>query len=140
PAPRIEPREGLPEDLVTLAESLLARDPAARPDAAAVLRALGAEDTAVRPARTPFVGRARELQSLARAADEAATGRGVVVSVAGPSGIGKTRLVERALEERTRRDPLTLVLSARCREQDWLPYKALDPVMDALLDWLVGLA
>ncbi|AKF03169.1 serine/threonine-protein kinase PknK [Sandaracinus amylolyticus] len=139
PAPRIADSEGLPEDLVVLTEALLARDPSERPDAAAVLRALGDEQVVARPARASFVGRARELEALGAAAASARAGRTVVVSVRGPSGIGKTRLVERLTSELARREPRTLVLAARCREQDWLPYKAIDPAMDALLEWLLEL-
>ncbi|UJR84443.1 serine/threonine-protein kinase PknK [Sandaracinus amylolyticus] len=139
PAPRIVDTEGLPEDLVALTEALLARDASERPDAAAVLRALGDDHVVARPARAAFVGRTRELEALGAAASSARSGRAVVVSVRGPSGIGKTRLVERFTSDLVRREARTLVLAARCREQDWLPYKAIDPAMDTLLEWLLEL-
>ncbi|MEU6062527.1 LuxR C-terminal-related transcriptional regulator [Streptomyces sp. NPDC047097] len=47
----------------------------------------------------PFVGRAAELDRLRRAARDAAAGRPVVVVVSGPSGVGKTALVERFADE-----------------------------------------
>ena len=44
--------------------------------------------------RTPFVGRDAERAALRRHVDEANEGRGRLVVVVGPSGAGKTRLVE----------------------------------------------
>jgi class 3 adenylate cyclase/DNA-binding CsgD family transcriptional regulator len=45
----------------------------------------------------PLVGRHRELGRVQEAMGEAAAGRGQIVFVVGPMGIGKTRLVEEAL-------------------------------------------
>ncbi|MCA1841631.1 MAG: AAA family ATPase, partial [Actinobacteria bacterium] len=47
----------------------------------------------------PLVGRARELSRVQEAMAEAAAGRGRIVFVVGPMGIGKTRLVEEALAQ-----------------------------------------
>ncbi len=58
-----------------------------------------------RLAETPFVGRERELAALRLVAEDIRAGRGWTIEVAGPSGIGKTRLlrelfaVERELRE-----------------------------------------
>lgn len=57
----------------------------------------------------PFVGRAREAATLARALDDARSGRPTVVVVEGPSGHGKTTLVRRALDGRTDLDVLWAV-------------------------------
>ena len=46
----------------------------------------------------PFVGRTEEMEVLVRAARSAEDGHGAVVEVCGPVGIGKTRLVNEALE------------------------------------------
>ncbi|WP_462186715.1 MULTISPECIES: ATP-binding protein [unclassified Frankia] len=45
----------------------------------------------------PFVGRQEELTLLRSRARTAAAGRGGVLLVTGPAGIGKTRLVEESL-------------------------------------------
>ncbi|MEM6457581.1 MAG: AAA family ATPase, partial [Acidobacteriota bacterium] len=42
---------------------------------------------------TPFVGRERELQTLRLLADQAGTGRGQAVGIAGQAGTGKSRLI-----------------------------------------------
>ena len=47
-----------------------------------------------RIAETPFVGRERELRALRAVLDDVREGNGWTVEIAGPSGIGKTRLIE----------------------------------------------
>ncbi|MDT4936975.1 MAG: hypothetical protein QOG80_646, partial [Pseudonocardiales bacterium] len=44
--------------------------------------------------RLPLIGRDAELATLLAAADQAAIGRGAVVDIVGPAGIGKSRLIE----------------------------------------------
>jgi tetratricopeptide (TPR) repeat protein len=46
-----------------------------------------------RPPRSPFVGRERELQLLEAIFEQVTAGRGQVVSLVGPAGIGKSRLL-----------------------------------------------
>src|SRR5215211_4271202 len=64
------------------------------------------------PTRDGFVGRAAELARLEQALDGATAGRGATALIAGPAGIGKTRLVDE-LAERARRGGAT-VLTGRC--------------------------
>lgn len=59
-----------------------------------------------------FVGRAAELARLEQALDGASAGRGATALIAGPAGIGKTRLIGK-LAERARRRGAT-VLTGRC--------------------------
>jgi adenylate cyclase len=49
------------------------------------------------PAQAPLVGRDLEVTTIAGLMDRSASGRGCVVCVAGPAGIGKTRLVGEAV-------------------------------------------
>ena len=60
----------------------------------------------LRPARSPFVGRERELALLSQALEEALAGDGRVVLLAGEPGIGKSALADRLAAEarRTRRE------------------------------------
>ena len=63
---------------------------------------------------TPFLGRAAELERLARRLEEARAGRGGVVMLVGEPGIGKTRTLEEFAE--TARAQEVLVLWGRCYE------------------------
>jgi predicted ATPase len=57
--------------------------------------------------------------------------RPCVVSVQGPSGIGKTALVD-AFIDGIRENRTAMILRARCYEREQVPFKAIDPVVDAL--------
>jgi tetratricopeptide (TPR) repeat protein len=63
---------------------------------------------------TPFTGRTAELRRLRRRLEEARTGHGGVVLLAGEPGIGKTRTIEEVAE--TARAQGALVLWGRCYE------------------------
>ncbi len=51
-------------------------------------------DAAGHDSTTPFVGRTRDLARMQSAWDQARTGRGQVVFIAGEAGIGKSRLIQ----------------------------------------------
>ncbi len=138
------PREfvaDLPDDLVQLCEDLLKRDPAHRPSGAEVIRRLGGAAAAPitpLPAETALVGRGEHLQKLAGAFESMRQGNTVVVSIHGPSGAGKTALIRRFLDEVEQQGD-TVVLSGRCYEQESMPYKVLDCLIDALSHYLESL-
>jgi eukaryotic-like serine/threonine-protein kinase len=139
--------EGLPDDLNTLCCALLHRDPQARPSGHEVLQRLGiAEAQARGPTMaliasgedTFFLGRERQLATLTGAFRAMQTGQAVTVYVHGSSGIGKSALLRRFLDTlRSRAD--VVVLAERCYAQEGVPYKALDPLMDRLSQYLQGL-
>jgi eukaryotic-like serine/threonine-protein kinase len=85
--------------------------------------------------RTPFVGRKAQLQALTEAYEAVRGGRPVVVRVHGPSGAGKSAVVQRFLE-RLDEAETAVVLRGRCYEQESVPYKALDSLIDALSRYL----
>ncbi len=122
-----------PADLAALCLELLATDPAQRPDGATILDRLAAprhgDD---RGSRSPFVGRAAELERLASALRDVEEGAAVTVRIEGASGIGKSALVRHFLEHTVRPRPGARVLSGRCHERESVPYKGLDGVVDAL--------
>ena len=148
PAPR-ELAPSAPEDLDALCRALLARDAQERPTGAEILRRLDAAGPASVPASAagretasgaarpaPFVGRERELAELASAFARAREGRAVAVLVRGSSGVGKTALVRRFLEGLRKNENGAVVLTGRCYEQETVPYKALDSLVDALSRFL----
>jgi hypothetical protein len=134
----------VPEDLEELCMQLLAVEPAARLGAAAALTRLDPEAVEASPLpalaspsrSSVFVGRRRELASLASAFAATREGTEASVLVQGESGIGKSALVERFLEDLHGPAPDVLVLTGRCYERETVPYKGVDGVVDMLARYL----
>ncbi len=134
---------GIPEDLSALCVDLLARSPSLRPDAEALRRRLGSLPTTVaRIASTPpepeieLIGRERELEHLRDAYRVSLdSGRPVVLMLEGESGIGKSTLMAKFIDELRTRTP-AVVLHGRCYERETMPFKAFDAVVDELSRYL----
>src|SRR6185312_16967184 len=113
-------------------------DPARRPPGAEILHRLGVTPAPdVAPAPVPegaarFVGRGQELRELGEAFGATRGGQAASVLVVGASGVGKSALVRRFTEGLRDAHPDTIVLAGRCYEGEWVPFKALDGVVDAL--------
>jgi hypothetical protein len=133
----------VPLDLAALTRRLLARNPAERPSAREILAildgrtdtgtgALEFDDDSMVRGRAPFVGRTRELALLERAFAAVLGKRQVTVHVSGASGYGKSALVREFLARTQEREQGVVVLKGRCLERESVPYKGLDPVIDAL--------
>jgi tetratricopeptide (TPR) repeat protein len=142
----ISPRElnpGIPGDLVEFCMDLLHVSPDRRPTGDALMARLGLdpESSVFDATGTGFgiglVGRHGELAELRRALDEVRWGRQVSVQVRGRSGMGKTALVQEFLEDVQVQGGV--VLSSRCYERESVPFKALDPLVDALVRHLLTL-
>ena len=145
--PPSEVSPGVPHDLDALCVELLRRDPALRPGGAEVLRRLHAAEAAAAPSpvpslptvsRSPFIGRAAHLRTLAGALETVRGGRTAVVYVSGSSGVGKTALVREFLARMEGRQE-TVLLQGKCHERESIPYKALDSVAESLAQYLVRL-
>jgi len=135
---------GTPPEFEEVCLRLLARDPSVRPSGAELEQIFGsgARSTRVanseaRPLSGPFVGRTRELSALSDAFESVRTGKLVVATISGESGIGKTALVD-AFLRRIRKEPDVTVLAGRCYEHESVPYKAFDQIADALSGYLSG--
>ena len=135
---------GIPEDLASLCMDLLSRDPGRRPTGAEVVALLGGDPSEAGAAATaaaialPFVGRATHLETLTRCFEETTKGHIGVCRVHGRSGAGKSALIQHFLDDlATRVKPVVLV--GRCYEQESMPYKAVDSLVDALTRYLINL-
>jgi hypothetical protein len=130
------------DDLVELCERLIAREPSARPSPAEILEICSARTNARASfglSRTPpplFVGREAELSELRAALREARDGHWVMQLVSGPSGVGKSALLDAFAAEI---DGASLVLRGTCRERELIPYKVFDAVVDSLSKHLARL-
>ena len=127
----------VPDDLDELVDSMLGADPLRRPTAIQIATRLTGNLSTPRPLRriSRFVGREAELARLeARVTDIRPTGR--LVLVTGPSGVGKTSLVEEALGRA--RDGDTIAWRGRCHERELVPYRAFDFIIDDLATELAG--
>jgi eukaryotic-like serine/threonine-protein kinase len=128
-----------PEDLATLCMDLLRRDPSARPSQPEIFARLGIEQTDTsRVFSAPFVGRRDELKKLKSAFVESRTGHAAAIFVQGPSGLGKSALIKHFLEQLEQKHA-ALILSGRCYEQETVPYKAFDEIIDSLSRVLLGM-
>ncbi|HKP64726.1 MAG TPA: protein kinase [Polyangiales bacterium] len=152
---------GLPSALVALCNQLLSREPERRPDGAHIVETLESllgqpiteTQTSLDPSLTSqvgghsmrapseLVGRDAEIALLSAALAAAREGKPVIVHVRGTSGAGKTALIERFLASLEENLPPfgtpPLVLRSRCTEREAMPYKALDGVMDGLVQHLL---
>ncbi len=143
---------GVPRALSQLCTELLARSPEQRPTYAEIIERLNSAIPAQEGmptsspsvpspserARVPveFVGRETHLWALDEAQEEAERGKAVVALVHGTSGIGKSALVRRYLDQLRNERPDVVILEGRCYERESMPYKALDSLVDALCRYL----
>jgi predicted Ser/Thr protein kinase/tetratricopeptide (TPR) repeat protein len=137
----------VPPDLAALCRRLLARAPNERPSAREIVAildgrtdtgagALEFDDDSLVRGRAPFIGRTRELMVLDRAFDEVVHRHAsVTIHLHGPSGYGKSALV-REFFARVQDREQAVVLKGRCLERESVPYKGIDPVVDALSVYL----
>ncbi len=136
PRPIHEYTTGVPREIEDLCLRLLHPDARQRPGAAEVLEFARGSTAQVRVNvdRSPdtlFIGRKKHLDRLREAFRTSQAGRLSAVFVSGASGIGKTALVQRFLDE-IRNERETIVLSGRCYERESVPYKAIDGLIDSL--------
>ena len=122
PLMRLDP--DLPVALNSIVMAMLAKDPANRPSALDVSAALDEIlDVAAIPVAAPSahrrqtVGRDAERRALLSAFEETASGAGLMLAVAGEPGIGKTSLVEDALNEIALGATRPVIARGKCSER-----------------------
>ena len=128
----------VPRDLDILILQMLDKDPAKRPTASDVARALAAQPrhgvtvTAEKVARGRHtVGRERERGDLRTGFESVTAGHGLVVCVTGEPGLGKSTLVEDFIEEQQQADVGCQIARGRCSER-LAGTEAYLPLLDAL--------
>ena len=133
---------GVPPDLEALCLELLGAEASLRPSGAEVIARLTSATVATDGrfeagiSQHPlFVGREAQLAALTSVLAATVQGTTGTVYVHGLSGAGKSALIERFLAD-VRRDKRVVVFSGRCDEQESVPFKAVDTVVDALTGWL----
>ncbi len=146
PTPPSEFAPGVPEHLDALCRAMLALDPAVRPTGVQILARLGtvaadAPHSATAGAPTsdaPLIGRERQLAVMEKAFRQSRAGKLVKLFVHGPSGMGKTMLIEGFLGRLVEQESLVL-LAGRCYHQESVPFKLWDGVVDSLTRHLLSL-
>jgi len=134
---------GVPDDLSSLCMALLDPEPERRPTGEQVLARLAATvdttvprlDSGARHFRL-FVGREDLLERLTAAWSTVQRGATATAFVHGRSGAGKSALLEQFLID-ARQDESVVVFAGRCYEQESVPFKAVDTIVDALTRWLL---
>ena len=121
-----------------LCMGLLCRDPQGRPAAEGILQRLGGLARQSVPTKTAqphtLVGRESQLQSLHVTWEAVQGGEAKCVFVEGGSGSGKSALLEAFIEQATRGG--ALALRGRCYEMESVPFKAIDSLIDSLVEHL----
>lgn len=141
PKPLKEYFPEISDHLDQLCRDLLRREPEKRPRAMDILERLGSQEarrhlSTLSPTSVSLVGRDDHLAELWKAFDRLENEEARTVFVHGASGLGKTVLVRRFLDEVRARDEHAVTLSGRCYENETVPYKALDSVVDQLTRFL----
>lgn len=143
-----ELRSDNPQHLNDLCVALLDRIPINRPSAPDVLRCFGAPDLAddmlstrraVSKESIELVGRERHLEMLRKSFARVVGGETLSTFVHGKSGMGKSVLIRSFLDGVNARNE-AVVLEGRCYEQESVPFKALDSLIDSLAVYLESLS
>ena len=134
--------ESVSPDLARLCVTLLRCDPAERPEFGKIRAALGAAAPAIESISTTsrlslqIVGRDVELGRLQDAFLQCTDGQATAGFLHGDSGIGKSTILEAYQEWLDRRATPPTVLAGRCYEQESIPYKGFDAIVDQLAAYL----
>lgn len=135
-----------PPFLDKLCVGLLHRDPQRRPRYNEIISQITGPEAAagdraeVDFGREPkFIGRKAQMNQLHAAFRRCLQGELVTTVITGRSGVGKSKLIEQFLES-TLEDGSAIVLTGRCFEQESVPFKALDSLVDSLCRYLQSLS
>ena len=126
----------VPDDLSQLCLDLLNADATKRPTGEELRARLGAARPVARAVSADidelFIGREQQLQQLTRLLGLTRQGRAVVVNLYGQSGVGKSAVIRAFRRRLARTEPDVVILTGRCHENETVPFKALDSLVDDL--------
>ncbi len=132
----------IPADLSQLCVDLLSSDPNHRPAGPTIRHLLqpviyATHALVPRPlARMPFVGRRDQLKTLSEAFSSVQRSQQPAwIYVSGRSGMGKTALINAFLNT-LNADSSPLVFTGRCHQRESVPFKALDGLIDSIVNHL----
>lgn len=135
----------VPADLEQLCLELLRLDPTSRPTSSAIRKAIGETDSSASVAQFRYsrshgqlFGRSKELEVLDQAFSSVRDGTAGLVRVEGASGSGKSTLA-RAFCGQVETNHDCVLLTGQCYEQEQIPFKAFDEIVDSLSRYLVTL-
>lgn len=136
----------IPEDLRQLCVDLMVRNPDKRLTGREALERFSSGPAAAGDSQlfklftenVPFVGREPQLNAMREALRGVLAGQTCVVEVDGLSGMGKSALVDNFIGE-VRREHNAVVLCGQCYEQESVPYKGIDSLVDELTRHLLRL-
>jgi hypothetical protein len=140
PRPPSEIVPGIPEDLDELCRALMHPEEGARPTGREVAARLAGRHVVVEGDTLPpilLMGREREVQQLEQAFASARDGALRVIRIVGPSGVGKTALLDAFTRGITQRGE-GLVFKSRCLSAEASSYKGLDGIIDAVSLYLAA--
>ncbi len=137
---------GLPEDLVLLCRDLLRFESLRRPSGPEIIKRLkGAPPIPTLSLEKSisqghfFTGRESERARLLQFYEQYVSGRDEAVLIHGASGLGKSELVRNFLQNHIRGQERTIVLTGRCYETESVSFKAFDPIIDKLSQFLAAM-
>ncbi len=142
PRPPSDITPNVPKDLSALAMKLLEPDPLRRPGAEALVRYVGnpsprvSADSGDDRRRRSWSGAIGSSKTSLTRSTRLPAAKPSSRSCTGASGMGKTSLVRHFLNEHRIIEPTMLTLTGRCYERESMPYKAIDPLIDALAQHL----
>ncbi len=137
---------GVPENLNQLCVELLRKVPERRITEKKIMRYLGSAPTSSLKLPLPdnsklyLIGREQHLETLQDIFECSKEGLASAIFVEGSSGMGKSLLIQAFLDQVKTTEKNILILTGRCYEQESVPFKAFDSLVDSLSQYLKTLS
>lgn len=133
---------GASDEILQVCQQLIQRDPGSRPRGKIILKTLGVEGRLDNVADVRhqhqhlLIGRDQYFRQMLDYFQSVQNGQSRLLFVHGPSGFGKSHLIEHFLQHVKENHKDALILSGRCFQQESMPFKAWDQPVDSLSRFL----